>query len=156
MASSARARPTLRPLGLSLLLLGPAPALAIWKQGWQLTGSLCQGNLPATCDTLCTTWSQASEGTCVAAAANSIASGKWSTLSLDTETSATFRLFSDAACATPIPLCNFSGAAVDGSCIHRLMCDPSVQGLETRYSYKFDLIKVRRRSPRAFVRVGGP
>ena len=134
---------------LLLLLLAPAPALALWKQGWELTGSLCQGNLPATCSVLCSSWSQSDEGTCVAAAPNSIAAGKWSSLTLDTETSATFRLFSDAACTTQIPLCNFTGATVDGSCVHRLMCDPSVQGLETQYSYKFELIKVRRRSPRA-------
>ena len=136
-------------LPLRLLLLAPAPALALWMQGWELTGSLCQGNLPPTCSQLCTSWSQSEESTCVAAAPNSIAAGKWSSLTLDTETSATFRLFSDATCTSPIPLCNFTGATVDGSCVHRLMCDPSVQGLETLYSYKFELIKVRRRSPRA-------
>ena len=136
MASAARRR-----LHAALLLmLLPAPALALWKQGWQLTGSLCQGNLPTTCDQLCTTWSQSAEGTCVAAAPSSISAGTWSTLTIDTENTATLRLFSDAACAAPVPMCNFSGATVDNSCVYHAMCDPSTN-MAVQYSYKFNLIK---------------
>lgn len=127
---------------LVLLLAGlPRGALSLWMQGWQMTGSLCQGNQPATCNQLCSSWSQSANGACVAQAANSISPGTWGTLTVDGSGSlATFILFNDAACATPIPNCTIANAAVDGTCTYAAMCDPA-SGRQTQYSYKFDLIK---------------
>ena len=140
----ARARPAaattlLLPLLFALL---PRPASArIWKQGWTLAGSICQNALPAVCTTLCSTWTQSENSVCQPAAPGSIIDGKWSMLTLDTESSASFMIFSDAACSTPMPTCNFTDASVDGICAYKAMCAGYNGAEQTQYNYRFQLSK---------------
>ena len=126
---------------LVLLALVPRGAHALWKEGWQLSGSVCMGNALPTCADQCTSWTQSTNSACVQGATGSILSGKWSTLTVDTDTTGTLTLFSDAACTVPDPAnCTKVGALLDDSCSYMAMCNPAVTSV-TQDSYRFQLAK---------------
>ena len=125
---------------LVLLALVPRGAHALWKEGWQLSGTLCVGNSLPTCTDQCTSWTQSANSACVAGAPGSILSGKWSTLTVDTDTTGTIALFSDAACTVPDPAnCTTSGALLDDSCSYLTLCRANFA--PNQYNYRFQLAK---------------
>jgi len=130
-------------LALACAALPPLALAKIWKEGWEVKGSVCQSSIPASCSALCSDWTQLSDNQCVAGVAGSYLNGTWSTLDVLDDNSANFTLYTDAACSQPVSSCNFIGS-LDSTCTYVPMCAATLysgNARQTQYNYRFKLNK---------------